>query len=109
MDDMIAYVDENGVIMDTPPDPTAKSKVKAENIEIGIPPSTEEEDTTKKGRVEFFNEMKGFGFIKDSGSGEKYFVHANGLLEPVTEGDLVEFEITRGKRGMDAVKVKKSK
>ncbi len=108
LDDMIAYVDENGNITDTPPDPDKKKKVKAEDIIIGIPPKEkEEESAVRTGRVEFFNHEKGYGFIKDADKHEKYFVHVTGLIDEVDEGDLVTFELEQGMKGMNAVKVKK--
>ena len=80
LDSMMAYVDENGFITDTPPDPTKKKKIIAENIELGVP-KREAEDLTipKTGKVEFFNDSKGFGFIKETATQEKYFVHVHGL------------------------------
>ncbi|MEX1001391.1 MAG: cold shock domain-containing protein [Crocinitomicaceae bacterium] len=110
LDSMMAYVDENGVIVDTPPDPDKKkTKIKAENIEIGIPKKEEmeEEDPIHEGKVTFFNDEKGYGFIKDKNNQESYFVHINNLREPVAEGDKVEFETERGPKGMVAIKVKK--
>ncbi len=108
LDSMIAYVDENGNITDTPPDPTRKTKVDASTIEIGVPRREEvEEPTERNGRVEFFNEAKGFGFIKETGTQEKYFVHVKGLLEEVKEGDKVTFELEKGRNGLNAVRVKK--
>ncbi len=87
LDAMMAYVDENGMITDTPPDPTKKKKViKAENIEIGVPKREEEiEETVKTGKVSFFDSSKGFGFILDIKSQEKYFVHVSGLIDEVAE------------------------
>ena len=108
LDDMIAYVDENGNISDTPPDPTKKKKIKAENIEIGVPKKEEmEEDSVFKGRVEFFNDDKGFGFIRELETQEKYFVHVKGLLEEIRERDIVEFELEQGLKGLNAVRVKR--
>lgn len=107
-DNMIAYVDEYGNITDTPPNPANKRKVNAESIEISVPKSVEVPmDTVRKGRVDFFNDSKGFGFIKEEGTQEKYFVHVHGLLEEIMENDLVSFELERGLKGMNAVKVKK--
>ncbi|MEJ0029870.1 MAG: cold shock domain-containing protein [Bacteroidota bacterium] len=60
-----------------------------------------------QGTVKFFNEEKGFGFIKVDGSGEDIFVHSSGLIDKIRENDKVEFEQERGKKGMNAVKVKK--
>lgn len=107
LEDMIAYVDENGNIVDTPPDPTKKKKVKAENIELGVPKREDEEPTERRGRVAFFNESKGYGFIKEMETHERYFVHMNGLMEPVVEDNMVTFELERGPKGMNAVRVKK--
>ncbi|SEK42919.1 Cold shock protein, CspA family [Aquimarina amphilecti] len=107
-DNMIAYVDENGHLTDTPPDPSKKKKVKAENIEIGIPKREHiEEDPIKKGRVAFFNDSKGYGFITEQESQEKFFVHVNGLMQEVKEGDKVQFELEMGMKGLNAVRVKK--
>ena len=60
----------------------------------------------KKGTVKFFNESKGFGFITEETSNEDYFVHISGLIDKITEGDAVEFELTEGKKGLNAVNVK---
>ncbi|MEQ9438933.1 MAG: cold shock domain-containing protein [Cyclobacteriaceae bacterium] len=108
LENMMAYVDENGNITDTPPDPTKKKKVKAENIEIGVPKQEKEQmSPIRPGKVEFFNDSKGFGFIKDTETQEKYFVHVSGLVDDIEENDVVTFELERGPRGMNAVRVKK--
>jgi cold shock protein len=60
----------------------------------------------KKGKVKFFNESKGFGFIKDSESENEYFVHASGLMDEVKENDDVTFELKEGRKGLNAVNVK---
>ena len=59
-----------------------------------------------QGTVKFFNETKGFGFIKPSDSSEDIFVHTTGLIDEIRENDQVEFEVERGKKGMNAVNVK---
>jgi cold shock protein len=59
-----------------------------------------------KGTVKFFNDSKGFGFIKETGSGTEYFVHISGLVDEVREGDEVTFELKDGKKGLNAVEVK---
>lgn len=107
LEDMIAYVDEEGNIVDTPPDPTKKKKVKAENIELGVPKREDEEPAERRGRVAFFNESKGYGFIMEMETQERYFVHINGLTEPIKENNMVTFELERGPKGMNAVRVKK--
>ena len=108
LENMLAYVDENGNLTDTPPDPSKKRKVIASSIEISVPRREEEEiDPVHKGRIEFFNDSKGYGFIKELDTQEKYFVHVNGLLQEVKEGDVVTFELERGLKGLNAIRVKK--
>lgn len=105
-----AYVDHNGNLTDTPPDPQLKEQIDLESIEVGIPKKEEreeEEPAAKEGKVSFFDTSKGFGFILDSINQEKYFVHVSGLLEPVSENDKVTYELERGPKGMNAVRVKK--
>jgi cold shock protein len=58
------------------------------------------------GTVKFFNESKGFGFIKDANSPKEYFVHSSGLKEKIKEGDEVTFDLQEGKKGLNAVNVK---
>ena len=62
----------------------------------------------KKGTVKFFNNEKGFGFIKDDESGEDIFVHKTGIIDSIREDDKVEFEVEQGDRGPKAVNVSKS-
>jgi cold shock protein len=59
-----------------------------------------------KGTVKFYNESKGFGFIKDTESGKEYFVHSSGLKDQIRENDEVTFELQQGKRDLNAVNVK---
>lgn len=108
LDNMIAYVDEYGNITDTPPDPSRRKAIRAEDIEIGVP-SREKDDVNaiRTGRVEFFNHDKGFGFIKETDTQEKYFVHVSSLTEEVEENDKVTFEVEQGQRGLNAVRVNK--
>lgn len=73
-DDMIAYVDENGMITSTPPaDDIQKDEINPNEIVIATPKKEEEEPVILRGRVEFFNVAKGFGFIKNLAGVEKYF------------------------------------
>ncbi|QZT35929.1 cold-shock protein [Halosquirtibacter xylanolyticus] len=60
----------------------------------------------QEGTVKFFNETKGFGFIKSSESGEDIFVHVSGLIDEIREDDKVEFEVQQGRKGLNAVNVK---
>nr|WP_321248065.1 cold shock domain-containing protein [uncultured Psychroserpens sp.] len=59
-----------------------------------------------KGTVKFFNDAKGFGFITEEGSDKDHFVHISGLIDEVREGDNVEFDLTEGKKGLNAINVK---
>ena len=59
----------------------------------------------KEGGVKFFNNTKGFGFIKPSDSNEDIFVHESGLIDEIRENDKVKFEVERGRKGLNAVKV----
>lgn len=59
-----------------------------------------------KGTVKFFNEEKGFGFIKDTESGKEFFVHVTGLVDKVKEDDEVSFDLAEGRKGTIAVNVK---
>jgi CspA family cold shock protein len=59
-----------------------------------------------KGTVKFFNETKGFGFIKDEDSGKEYFVHSSGLKDRIRENDKVTFDLEQGKKDLNAVNVK---
>lgn len=108
LDDMIAYVDENGMISSAPPDPTKKKDIKLEDIKIGIPnrESVEEEDPIRKGIVTFYNDSKGFGFIRDLETNESVFVHANNLLEEISEDNVVNYEKVMGPKGPAATQVK---
>jgi CspA family cold shock protein len=58
------------------------------------------------GTIKFFNEGKGFGFIKHDDSGQETFVHVSGLKDQVKENDRVEFELQQGRKGMNAVNVR---
>jgi cold shock CspA family protein len=109
-DDMIAYVDENGVITSEPIDPSSKTEIKLEDIAVSVPKgSTEEVDPVRKGTVSFYNESKGFGFIKDLETKQDVFVHANNVLGEIKEGNLVTYEVENGQRGPNAVRVQISK
>jgi cold shock protein len=59
-----------------------------------------------EGTVKFFNNTKGFGFIKPSDGGDDIFVHSSGLIDEIRENDQVEFDVEEGKKGMNAVNVK---
>ena len=106
LDDMIAYVDEFGNITDTPPEAVRAEKIELEDIMISTPKKEDIENEPLTGRVEFYNSEKGFGFIKDSESGEEVFTHATGLIDEIRENDEVTYDVTDGKKGPNAVNVK---
>ena len=109
LESMLVYVDENGHFTDTPPDPSQKAEIDPEDIILGIPKKedTEPEDPVREGTVDYFDSSKGFGFIIDAENKERYFVHVSGTIEEIVEGNRVSFELERGQKGMNAVKVKK--
>jgi cold shock CspA family protein len=104
-----AYVDHNGNLTDTPPDPTMKVVYELEDIQISVTKKEDlpQEDPVRKGKVSFFDTSKGFGFIIDLENNEKYFTHVSGLVDQIAENDKVSFELEKGMRGMNAVKVTK--
>ncbi len=59
-----------------------------------------------KGTVKFFNESKGFGFITEEGSNKEHFVHISGLIDEIQQNDEVEFDLTEGRKGLNAINVK---
>ncbi len=103
---MLAYVDEDGNLTSTPPDPTKKKEIKAEDIILGATPIDKTPmETIRKGRVKFFNDEKGYGFIVDSETKESVFVHINNCLDELYENQQVTFEIEMGPKGPNAVMV----
>ena len=108
LDHMMAYVDENGRLTDTPPDPASKKKAKAEDIEISIPRQdpNDKPDPIRRGRLTFYNDSKGYGFIRDAETQESVFVHVNEFQDDIMEGNMVSFEVEKGQKGPAAVRVK---
>lgn len=108
LEEMMAYVDENGNITSTPPDPTKKHAVKTDEILIGARKVVHEKPGgLRTGKVTFFNSSKGYGFIKDDKTQESIFVHSNSLAVPIKENEKVSFSTEQGPRGLAAVNVKK--
>lgn len=110
LENMMAYVDEFGRITDTPPDPAKRKEIDISEIEIGVPRRSAEEEApaARTGRVDFFDTSKGFGFINEDSSRERLFFHVSGLIDEVRDGDKVTYDVERGPRGMNAVRVKKA-
>jgi cold shock CspA family protein len=111
LEDQFAYVDEFGNITSTPPDTTNRTTVNAEDIETGVPKRAEPDpsELIRVGTVTFFDAGKGYGFIKESGTGLDIFFHINGILEPVKEGNKVTYETVKGLKGPNAINVKVSR
>jgi cold shock CspA family protein len=110
LEEMFAYIDENGNLSETPPDPAKMRTISVEDIQLDVSARTEEfVNTPRKGTITFFNEAKGYGFITDSKTRENIFVHMNQLLQPVKERDMVTFETERTPKGLSAVRVTKIK
>ncbi len=105
---MYAYLDENGNLSSKPPDPRKKIIINVEDIEIGVPKHEpiNPEDLIHTGIVTFFNNDKGYGFIKDIITQESVFVHINSLSEPIKENNKVSYEVEMGPKGANAVNVK---
>lgn len=103
------YVDADGNLTSTPPDPAKKEEVSIDEIMISVPKKGEEDEAKflRKGVVKFFNNEKGYGFIRDKANDESVFVHVDSLEEPVKEGDKVTFELGSGPKGPIAQDVKK--
>lgn len=60
------------------------------------------------GTVKFFNDEKGFGFIKEENTDQEYFVHVSGLVDEIKQNDKVTFELKEGRKGLNAVNVKRT-
>ncbi len=106
-EEMLSYVDEDGNLTSTPPDPSKKKKIKVEDIILGVPPIDKSiTESIRKGQVKFFNDEKGFGFITDVETKDSIFVHVNNIDEPIQENDKVTFEVEMGPKGPNAVNVK---
>ena len=107
---MMAYVDENGNITSAPPDPRRKpTEINVEDIQVSVRKQAdmEPEDPIRNGTVTFFNDSKGYGFIRDGQTQESIFVNANALQGlTLQENDKVSFEVEPGQKGPVAVRVK---
>lgn len=103
-DEMIAYVDQFGALHTTPQE-KPKEEMDVSSIAVSTPKQEDIEIVPLTGRVEHFNTSKGYGFIKDLNSSEKYFFHISEASDVLTEGDRVSFELERGTRGMNAVRI----
>lgn len=110
LEGMMAYLDEDGNLSSTPPDPARKKVFLQEDIQIGVPKQqASSDDGFRTGTVSFFNTAKGFGFINEDNNNERIFFHVNDLLEPIEESNKVKFLVERGPRGFNAIQVSLNK
>lgn len=107
LDEMIVYLDEFGNLTDVPPDKQKRKKINIEDIQLGAAPIIEQKVFT--GIVSLFFEDKAYGFITEENSRETIFVHANNLIDPITEKDLVTYEKEKTPKGYAAINVQKIK
>ena len=109
LDEMMAYLDENGNLTSVPQDNRKRVEISLEEIEIGVPKQKElsPEELIRKGTVTYFNGAKGFGFIEDNENGQRVFVHQSALKIALQEGLKVSLEIEKGPKGYTAVNVSK--
>ena len=105
--DMIAYVDENGNLTSTPQDPSRRREVNIEDIQISSPKAEDRNsaDQFEAGVVTYYNDEKGYGFIRDSKTKQSVFVHHKQLSGPVGINDKVQFLIVKGMKGPEAIEV----
>ena len=100
------YVDEYGNLTPEKPDPLKRTQIKAEDIKLGVPQNFKPTfDTVRNGKVKFFSEEKGYGFITDKETKDSIFVHVNDAYEGIKENHIVQFEIGKGPKGAKAIKV----
>ena len=109
LEGMMAYLDENGNLSDTPPDQSRKKVFRQEDMQISVPKQREPtEEDFRTGTVTFYNKDKGFGFINDQTTNERIFFHVNEMQEQIEESDKVKFLVERGLRGLNALQLSKA-
>ena len=107
LEDMMAYLDEDGNLTDQPQDPRIKKSYNLEDMQVSTPKQEDRKEVFRSGVVNFFDKSKGFGFINDVQSNERIFFHINNLLEAINENDKVEFLVEKSPRGPNAIQVRK--
>ncbi|MFN8415735.1 MAG: cold shock domain-containing protein [Cytophagaceae bacterium] len=107
LESMLAYVDENGNITSVPQDLQKRKEVDLESITLGAARRDEtEEDEFHTGIVTFYNEQKGFGFVKDDASGESIFIHSTAIIDPIKGREKITYKVENSPRGLVALEVK---
>ena len=104
--DEFVYVDHLGNFTETPPDPAEKQEIKLDSINLGAAKNQDFDDKIQ-GKVTFYDNEKGFGFIKNIKSDDSYFFHFSECEDTLAQGDKVEFDTVRGEKGLNAVKINK--
>ncbi len=108
LEDMMAYVDENGNITASQPKSTQPKVIELSDVAIATPKKVEDvEETLKSGVISFYNTSKGFGFIRNAKNDENIFFHVNQLSYPAKENDKVNYLTEKGPKGLMAINVKK--
>src|SRR5690606_7201838 len=111
LDDMLAYVDENGNLSSTPPDLNKKQVFELEEIMISTPKAVAEDpDALPTGKISYFDSSKGYGFINSSNNLDRIFVHVSQLADPsitLNVGDKVVYKAIKGPRGLQAEMIQK--
>ena len=106
LEEQFMYLDENGNLTSTKPDPARKFTAKLEDISLGVPQNSRADfDTIQRGKVKNFIEDKGYGFITNKATKESIFVHINDAYDGISENHIVEYEIGKGNKGQKAINV----
>jgi cold shock CspA family protein len=105
LEDMMAYVDDNGNLPNRPTDPRKKKVYRKDDMLISVPKQEDIPDVQRTGVVTYFNEQKGFGFINDSETGMRIFFHVNETSTLLNENDKVIFRLEKGPKGPVAMSV----
>lgn len=109
-EDQLMYMDENGNLVPEKPDPTKKFTIKVEDVQLGVPRYKREPiEAVRRGKVKFFSDDKGYGFITDKATKDSIFVHANDAYSDIRENHIVEYEVGSGPKGAKAINVKQIK
>lgn len=108
LEEMFMYVDESGNLSSVPPDPSKRKSVDPAQIvfQAGVNRNIPEQaETPRSGKIQYFSQAKGFGFITDTQTGDRIFVHSSEISSPVQEGDAVTFFRQRNQKGFFATQV----
>jgi cold shock CspA family protein len=107
LEEQFMYVDEDGNLTPTPPDPAKRRQIRAEDISLDNRPQFDASQVKERtGTVKFFNQEKGFGFIVDAHTADSIFVHTSNVSDAIKENDRVSFILDMGPKGAVATQVK---